>query len=304
MARLDDLFIAALPVGTPASQPATEGEPAANEGNAQTLTLPSSMLSVLTLMDSDDVDTALETLLYGPHEIGAENDGDGPIPCSGTDFLIADRETALVLERDRSHYGLREEVTTENGGAFIACTDHFVAADSYEENGEASDQPMSAYGLPGQDIIAGDITLPIANLIESLSDSEKKELNDIFDNDIDGGGLAKIKQIFAESKAFAQTRQSAVDYTQNAKIKKDTEIWIFTSKFISQDEKASRFIDELEQKGIKIFTDTCMVVSPVISVKFKNILTNSAKAAFYLTRDGTMNVNLLSLNEIMESVIQ
>ena len=94
------------------------------------------------------------------------------------------------------------------------------------------------------------------------------------------------------------------DYTQNAKIKKDTEIWIFTSKFVSQDEKASRFIDELEQKGIKIFTDTCMVVSPVISVKFKNILTNSAKAAFYLTRDGTMNVNLLSLNEIMESVIQ
>ncbi|NPD89666.1 MAG: DUF521 domain-containing protein [Asgard group archaeon] len=94
------------------------------------------------------------------------------------------------------------------------------------------------------------------------------------------------------------------EYTQNAKIKDEIEVWIFTSKLISQDEKASRLIYELEKKGIRVFTDTCMVVSPAISEKFENILTNSAKAAFYLTRDGTINVNLLSLNEIMESVVQ
>ncbi|MCG3221614.1 MAG: aconitase X catalytic domain-containing protein [Candidatus Heimdallarchaeota archaeon] len=94
------------------------------------------------------------------------------------------------------------------------------------------------------------------------------------------------------------------EYTQNAKVKENIEVWIFTSKLISQDEKASRLIHELEEKGIKIFTDTCMVVSPAVSDKFKNILTNSAKAAFYLTRDGTINVNLLSLSEIMGSVVQ
>jgi predicted aconitase len=93
-------------------------------------------------------------------------------------------------------------------------------------------------------------------------------------------------------------------YIQNMKIRKDVKIWVFTSKFISQDEKASRLIYELEQKGVKVYTDTCMVVSPAISDNFKNILTNSAKAAFYLTRNGKISVNLLSLSEIMEGIVQ
>jgi predicted aconitase len=93
-------------------------------------------------------------------------------------------------------------------------------------------------------------------------------------------------------------------YTENVRIKEDIEIWLFTSKTISQDDKASRLIQELEERGIRIFTDTCMVVSPAVSDKFKNILTNSAKAAFYLTRAATIKVNLLSLSEIMESIVQ
>ncbi len=93
------------------------------------------------------------------------------------------------------------------------------------------------------------------------------------------------------------------EFTQKTKIKPSIEVWIFTSKFISQDERASRLIHKLEEKGIKVFTDTCMVVSPAISDKFVNIMTNSAKAAYYLTRDGSINVNLLSLSEIMESIV-
>jgi len=58
----------------------------------------------------------------------------------------------------------------------------------------------------------------------------------------------------------------------------------------------------LEEKGVKIFTDTCMVVSPVVRENYTNILTNSAKAAFYLTRKGTNKVSLLSLSEIIERV--
>jgi predicted aconitase len=79
-------------------------------------------------------------------------------------------------------------------------------------------------------------------------------------------------------------------YTQKTKIKPNIEVWIFTSKIISQDERASRLIQKLETKGIKVFTDTCMVVSPAVSDRFKNILTNSAKAAYYLTRDSSINL--------------
>ncbi len=155
----EGLYVAALPVSILTSQPAAEAEPERNEGNVPSLTLPSSLLSVLTLMDSDDVDTARETLLYGPHEIGSENERGGLIPCTGMDFLVTDRETALVLERDLSHYGLREEESAGDRGAFVACTDHFSASESYGANGEASGQPMSSYGLSGQDIAGSAVRL-------------------------------------------------------------------------------------------------------------------------------------------------
>ena len=93
-------------------------------------------------------------------------------------------------------------------------------------------------------------------------------------------------------------------YTQETKIKQEIEVWIFTSNVVSRETRVSSLIRRLETKGMKIFTDTCMVVSPAISDKFKNILTNSAKAAYYLTRNSSIHVNLLSLNEIMESIAQ
>lgn len=85
-------------------------------------------------------------------------------------------------------------------------------------------------------------------------------------------------------------------------IKEGIEFWIFSSQKLMQTDDAKKFLTNLEVKGVKIFTDTCMVVTPVIRRNYKNILTNSAKAAFYLTRDGTNKVNLLSLFEIMEGV--
>ena len=94
------------------------------------------------------------------------------------------------------------------------------------------------------------------------------------------------------------------EYTQETKIRRNIEVWIFTSNIVSQDERASRLIHKLESKSIKVFTDTCMVVTPAVSDKYKNILTNSAKAAYYLTRDSSIHVNLLSLDEIMESIAQ
>ena len=69
-----------------------------------------------------------------------------------------------------------------------------------------------------------------------------------------------------------------------------------------QNDEVKKLLTNLEEKGVKIFADTCMVVSPVVRENYKNILTNSAKAAFYLTREGTNKVSLLSLSEIIERV--
>jgi len=85
-------------------------------------------------------------------------------------------------------------------------------------------------------------------------------------------------------------------------IKEGIEFWLFSSHTLIQNGSIKSILTALEEKGVKIFTDTCMVVTPVVRENYKNILTNSAKAAFYLTRDGKNKINLLSLSEIIECV--
>jgi len=88
------------------------------------------------------------------------------------------------------------------------------------------------------------------------------------------------------------------------RLKDGIEFWVFTSKKLASTEDAAAVIAELEDKGLKIYTETCMVVSPAVRKNYRNIITNSAKASFYLTKEDRTNVNLLSIGEIMEVVVE
>ena len=88
----------------------------------------------------------------------------------------------------------------------------------------------------------------------------------------------------------------------NRNLKENVDFWIFISKTLAETEEIKKIIFALENKGVRVFTDTCMVVSPGVRFNYKNVLTNSAKAAFYLTQDGKIQVNLASIEEIVESV--
>lgn len=87
-------------------------------------------------------------------------------------------------------------------------------------------------------------------------------------------------------------------------LRKGTDFWIFSSKKELETPGSKSIINQLENKGIRIFTDTCMVVSPTIRDNYENIITNSTKAAFYLTRKGQNKVNLQSLEEISMEVFE
>ena len=89
---------------------------------------------------------------------------------------------------------------------------------------------------------------------------------------------------------------------KNRNLLDEVEFWIFSSRKVANEEKAKSIVLNLESKGIRVYTDTCMVVSPAVRNRFNNILTNSAKAAFYLIKGEKTNVNFLSLEEIMELV--
>ncbi len=93
-------------------------------------------------------------------------------------------------------------------------------------------------------------------------------------------------------------------YIKDKSLRPNIEFWVFSSRKKLETEVSEKMIQKLESKGIKIFTDTCMVVSPIVREKYKNIITNSAKAAFYLTRKGKTKVNLQSLEEISMEVFE
>ncbi len=58
-------------------------------------------------------------------------------------------------------------------------------------------------------------------------------------------------------------------------------VWLFTSRHVYN--KLRHVIEKLESKGIKVFRDTCMVVSPATE-RFECVMVNSGKALTYLPK--------------------
>ena len=59
------------------------------------------------------------------------------------------------------------------------------------------------------------------------------------------------------------------------------EVWLFTSRFVW--DKMRNAIERIERKGVRVFRDTCMVVSPATE-RFECVMVNSGKALTYLPK--------------------
>jgi len=93
---------------------------------------------------------------------------------------------------------------------------------------------------------------------------------------------------------------------QNKRIKEDVHFWIFTSRYVKELLRKQGVLERLRRKNVKIFTDTCMVVSPIEYLGIKGIATNSAKAAWYIPRfsKGEIKVAIMSIQEIISEVAE
>jgi len=80
------------------------------------------------------------------------------------------------------------------------------------------------------------------------------------------------------------------------------ELWVTTSKYTS--EKAKDYVKIIEQSGGKVLNDTCLVVAPVEDFGFKNLATNSGKAAFYAPSYSKLNVRFGSLEKCINAAIR
>ncbi|MBO8182671.1 MAG: aconitase X catalytic domain-containing protein [Archaeoglobus sp.] len=90
--------------------------------------------------------------------------------------------------------------------------------------------------------------------------------------------------------------ENLFDLVKNrGKVKKD--FWVFTSKEIIK--KRADLVEKLEKHGVKVFGDTCMVVSPATE-NYECVMVNSGKALTYLPKLRKVDVRFGSMKECVE----
>ena len=72
---------------------------------------------------------------------------------------------------------------------------------------------------PGQDVIAGDMTLPLLTLLDVISPASSEELKNVLESRIDQGSFGKIRIMFVNSDAADLTKKTALYYIDRAKHK-------------------------------------------------------------------------------------
>ena len=70
---------------------------------------------------------------------------------------------------------------------------------------------------PGQDVIAGDMTLPLLALLDVASQAGREELKNMLESKIDDTKLKRIRAMFIDSGALLKTQQIAASYINCAK---------------------------------------------------------------------------------------
>ncbi|HPY75400.1 MAG: aconitase X catalytic domain-containing protein [Planctomycetes bacterium] len=86
------------------------------------------------------------------------------------------------------------------------------------------------------------------------------------------------------------------------KVKSD--VWITTSYPMYHYAKRDGVLQVIEDAGGKIVCDTCMVVAPIQEMGIRSLMTNSAKAAFYVPNHCNVQVRYGSLQECIQTAIQ
>ncbi len=70
-------------------------------------------------------------------------------------------------------------------------------------------------------------------------------------------------------------------HVKGKKVAKNTKLWVFTSQSVKLFAERFGYVKEIIKAGGEVYTDCCMVVSPLADFGFKTIAVNSAKAAIY-----------------------
>ena len=75
---------------------------------------------------------------------------------------------------------------------------------------------------PGQDVIAGDVTLPLLTLLDVIGQAKKEELKSMLESRIDDTSLNRIKAMLIDSDALFKIQERVASYISCAKERLET----------------------------------------------------------------------------------
>ncbi|RLE55937.1 MAG: hypothetical protein DRJ30_03035 [Candidatus Methanomethylicota archaeon] len=86
-----------------------------------------------------------------------------------------------------------------------------------------------------------------------------------------------------------------VNLLRGRRLKKGMEMWLFTSRHVYSECLRRGYVEVVYNAGGKFICDTCPVVMPTYLIKGRKFITNSSKAAFYLSSKHEASVSLLDI---------
>jgi hypothetical protein len=87
------------------------------------------------------------------------------------------------------------------------------------------------------------------------------------------------------------------------KIAADTEFWIYTTKQVRDLAERMGILADLAALGVKLATETCMLISPVETWGFKTLMTDSGKCSYYAPVQCKTDVVFGSTAECVEAAV-
>lgn len=90
----------------------------------------------------------------------------------------------------------------------------------------------------------------------------------------------------------------------NKRVKKNKQLWVYTSRSVYSWLSLKGTVDELKEKGVIFFRDTCFVNTSLGSWEFQNAATNSAKYAHYIPGRTGLNAVFANLERCIDMVAE
>ena len=87
------------------------------------------------------------------------------------------------------------------------------------------------------------------------------------------------------------------------KVAANTEFWVYTTKQVRDLAERMGYYRALAEVGVKIATETCMLISPIETWGFKTLMTDSGKCAYYAPMQCGTDVIFGSTEECVEAAI-